>query len=303
MVSLLKKEVYIMKKLFVGLATAALAAGMAFSLAACTKSQPVKIIEIDLSQEQYGVLIKKGDTEMKAAVDGVLEQLTGDGVTIDGKTVTFNSLYTAEMEAQENDELISIGNVKTASTNRANELVVATNAEFAPFEYMVGDSFGGIDMQVAKVIAHELGKELVILHMDFDPVFEAVGNTADIGLAGITINEEREVKNDFSIPYYDTTQRIAVLASDTDFDNCKTEAEVVEVLKSLTGVTAGAATAQTGLYYLEGNESFEFDGYPNINTKQYSTIAMAVQDLANGKLKLVCGDKDVLAAAVKAINK
>ncbi len=165
------------------------------------------------------------------------------------------------------------------------------------------ESFGGMDMQVAKVIAHELGKELVILHMDFDPVFEAVGNTADIGLAGITINEEREVKNDFSIPYYDTTQRIAVLASDTDFDNCKTEAEVVEVLKSLTGVTAGAATAQTGLYYLEGNESFEFDGYPNINTKQYSTIAMAVQDLANGKLKLVCGDKDVLAAAVKAINK
>ncbi|MDE7265549.1 MAG: transporter substrate-binding domain-containing protein [Clostridia bacterium] len=292
-----------MKKAIIGLATAVLAAGMALSLTACSKAQPVKIIEIDLSQEQYGVAIKKGDTEMKEAVDGVLEKLTGDGVVINGQTVTFNTLYTAEMEAQENNELISIGNVKTSSTNRANELVVATNAEFAPFEYMVGDSFGGIDMQVAKIIASELNKELVILHMEFDAVFTAVGTTADIGLAGITINEERKLVNDYSIPYYDTTQRIAVLASDPDFDECETEEDVVAVLNSLTGVTAGAATAQTGLYYLEGNDSFEFEGFSNITTKQYSTISMAVQDLANGKLKLVCGDKDVLAAAVKAINK
>ncbi|HBN12988.1 MAG TPA: amino acid ABC transporter substrate-binding protein [Clostridiales bacterium] len=291
-----------MKKLFGALAAAAMTVLMAVSLTACGGKQ-VKIIEIDLSTEQYGIAVKKGDTKMKEEVDGVLEKLKGDGVTVDGKTVTFNSLYTAEMEAQEKGELISIGEVKKQSTDRSKELVVATNAEFAPFEYMVGESFGGIDMQVAKIIANELGKELVVLHMSFEVVLEAVGSSADIGMAGLTINEDRMKTVDFSEPYYDTTQRIAVLAEDTDFDGCTDEASLVKALKELKGVTAGAAKAQTGYFYLVGNESFEFEGFANIQTKQYASIALAVQDLANGKLKLVCGDKDTLSAAVKAINK
>lgn len=291
-----------MKKFLGALAAAAMTVLMAVSLTACGGKQ-VKIIEIDLSTEQYGIAIKKGDTKMKEDVDGVLEKLKGDGVTVDGKTVTFNSLYTAEMEAQEKGELISIGEVKTKSTDRSKELVVATNAEFAPFEYMVGESFGGIDMQVAKIIAKELGKELVILHMSFEVVLEAVGSSADIGMAGLTINEDRMKTVDFSEPYYDTTQRIAVLAEDTDFDGCTDEASLVKALKELKGVTAGAAKAQTGYFYLVGNESFEFEGFENIETKQYASIALAVQDLSNGKLKLVCGDKDTLSAAVKAINK
>lgn len=291
-----------MKKVFGALAAAAMTVLMAVSLTACGGKQ-VKIIEIDLSTEQYGIAVKKGDTKMKEEVDGVLEKLKGDGVTVDGKTVTFNSLYTAEMEAQEKGELISIGEVKKQSTDRSKELVVATNAEFAPFEYMVGESFGGIDMQVAKIIANELGKELVVLHMSFEVVLEAVGSSADIGMAGLTINEDRMKTVDFSEPYYDTTQRIAVLADDTDFDGCTDEASLVKALKELKGVTAGAAKAQTGYFYLVGNVSFEFEGFENIETKQYATIALAVQDLSNGKLKLVCGDKDTLSAAVKALNK
>lgn len=291
-----------MKKLLVSLCAAALVAAMTVSFAACGNSAKVKIIDISLSQEQYGIAIAKGNAEMKTAVDGVLEKLVGEGVSYNGMTVTFQSLYAAEMEAQENQEAISIGSVKTSSTNRENELVVATNADFAPFEYRVGDSFGGIDMQVAKILAAELGKELVILHMEFEAVTEAVGSSADIGIAGLTINDERKEKVDFSIAYYDTTQKIAVAADDTRFDDCKTEADVVAVLKGLSGIQAGAAKAQTGYFYLTGNESFEFEGYPNIQTKIYNTIALAVQDLANGKIELVCGDKDTLAAAVNAIN-
>lgn len=291
-----------MKKLLVSICAAALAAAMVVSFAACSNAAKVKIIDISLSQEQYGIAIAKGDTEMKTAVDGVLERLTGEGISDNGTTVTFRSLYEAEMEAQENGDSISIGAVKTSSTNRANELVVATNAEFAPFEYRVGDSFGGIDMQVAKILAAELGKELVVLHMEFEAVTEAVGNSADIGIAGLTINDERREKVDFSVAYYDTTQKIAVAADDTRFDGCQTEEDVVNVLKGLTDTKAGAAKAQTGYFYLTGNESFEFEGYANIQTKIYNTIALAVQDLANGKIELVCGDKDTLAAAVNAIN-
>ncbi len=293
-----------MKKILAAVVSVLLVAAMAISFAACSKEPQVKVIEIDLSNEQYGVAIQKSDTEMKEAIDEVIAQLLGDGVEYNGEKVTFASLYAAEMEASEEGRLISIGNVKTESTNRANELVVATNADFAPFEYIVGDSFGGIDMQVAKLLAEGMGKELVIRHMDFNSVLPSVASDmADIGLAGLTINDERRLTVDFSDPYYDTTQRIAVRANDTTFDNCKTEEDVVNTLKSLTNVSAGAARGQTGYFYLIGNESFEFEGYPNLETKMYTSIGNAVQDLVSGGVQLVCGDKDTLAAAVRGVNR
>lgn len=288
-----------MKKIFIAFLSAALCAVSALTMTACAAPQKVKLINISLSQEQYGVAIKKGDTATKAKVDEILTKLSGEGIDVNGQTVTFNTLYTAEMNGNSD---ISIGTVKTSSSNRATELVVATNAEFAPFEYMIGDSFGGIDMQVAKILASKMGKTLVIKHMDFDAVLEDLKNgNSDIAMAGLTINAERAEEVDFSVAYYDTTQYIAVLESDTTFDDCTSTEEVTAKLKELK-VTAGAAKAQTGYFYLTGNESFEFEGYSNLNVKAYKSIAMAVQDLSNGKIKLVCGDKDTLTAAINAVN-
>lgn len=293
------------KKLLCAAATALLAGIVGIMATACSGGKEVKIIEIDLTQEQYAIAVAKGNTTLKDQINEILTELTGEGVDVDGQKVTVNSLFAAEMEAMENDDGISIGTVKTASTNRANELVVATNAYFAPFEYFVGDEFGGVDMQIAKIIADELGKELVIKHMEFESVFTSLGddNDADIAIAGITASPDRAETVDFTNAYYDSTQRIAVLADDDRFADCTTEEDVVEVLKNLTGVTAGAAKAQTGYFYLTGNDGLGFEGFTNINTKMYTTIALAVQDLANGKLQLVCGDKDTLSAAVKAINR
>lgn len=277
-----------------------------FSLSACQKaeSDSLKIIEIPLSSEQYGVAIKKGNSELKSQIDGILGDLTGDGVDYNGEKVTFLSLYEAEQEALDNDVLRSIGNVSTSSSNRANELVVATNAEFAPFEYKMGDYFCGIDMQIAKMLADKLEKNLVIINTEFESVLSEVdAGNADIALAGLTINSDRLETVDFSVPYYDTTQYIAVQSGNTDFDDCKTSEDVINVLLSYeNGTKAGAAIAQTGYFYLTGNEAFEFEGFANLDVKAYTTIALAVQDLADGKVKVVCGDKDTLTAAVKAIG-
>lgn len=293
-----------MKKFLALIGSVVLAAVMALSMVACSGGALVKIIEIDLSKEQYGVAIQKGNTELAAEINDVLAQLKGDGVEVDGETVTFDSLYQAEMDALANSEQISIGDVATASSNREEELVVATNAAFAPFEYQVGDSFGGIDMQVAKILAEGMGKTLVIRHMAFESVLQSVqSGESDIAIAGLTINAERAQQVDFSDPYYDTTQRIAVAADNTLFDECKTEEDVVAVLQSLEGVSAGAAKTQTGYYYLVGEASFEFEGYSNIETRPYPTVAAAVQDLANGTIALVCADAVPLQAAVDAVNR
>ena len=294
-----------MKKILAAAVAAVLAVFMAVSMTACsTNGAGVKIIEIDLSTEQYGVAVQKGNDELTEEINGVLAQLKGDGVEMNGETVTFDSLYQAEMDALEANEVISIGEVATSSTNREEELVVATNAEFAPFEYRVGTSFGGIDMQVAKILAEGMGKKLVILHMAFESVLQSVqSGESDIAIAGLTINAERAQQVDFSDPYYDTTQRIAVAADNTMFDACETEEDVVAVLQSLEGVTAGAAKTQTGYYYLVGEESFEFEGYANIETRPYPTVTAAVQDLANGTITLVCADAVPLQAAVDAANR
>lgn len=293
-----------MKKFLIAALSALMVAVMAVSMAACGGTAGVKIIEIDLSTEQYGVAIQKGNTELAAEINDVLAQLKGDGVEVDGETVTFDSLYQAEMDALENNEMISIGDVATSSSDRDEELVVATNAEFAPFEYQVGDSFGGIDMQVAKILAEGMGKTLVIRHMAFESVLQSVqSGESDIAIAGLTINAERAEQVDFSDPYYDTTQRIAVSADNTAFDDCKTEEDVVAVLKSLEGAAAGAAKTQTGYYYLVGNASFEFEGFGNLDTRPYPTVAAAVQDLANGTIMLVCADETPLRAAVDAVNR
>ena len=293
-----------MKKFLIAALSALMVAVMAVSMAACGGIAGVKIIEIDLSTEQYGVAIQKGNTELAAEINDVLAQLLGDGVEVDGETVTFQSLYEAEMDALAAGEVISIGDVATSSSDREEELVVATNAEFAPFEYRVGTSFGGIDMQVAKILAEGMGKTLVIRHMAFESVLQSVqSGESDIALAGLTINEERAQQVDFSDPYYDTTQRIAVSADNTMFDECKTEEDVVAVLKSLEGAKAGAAKTQTGYYYLVGEASFEFEGYSNIATSAYPTVSAAVQDLVNGTIDLVCADAVPLQAAVNAVNR
>lgn len=294
-----------MKKIMAAILSVALLAVTAAAFTACKKGEPVvKIIPYDLSSESYGIAIQKGNTELKSQIDEILTELIEDGIEVDGEKKTFEDIYLEEMEALENGEFLNIGAVATESTNRAEELVVATNAEFAPFEYISDTSFGGIDMQVAKILAERMNKRLVIKNMAFDVVVDNVANNnADIAMAGLTISEDRKEKVDFSIEYCTAAQRIAVAIDDTTFDECKSKEDVDQVLQSLTGVKAGGANAQTGLYYLQGSEDFGFAGFPNLEVLQYKKVSDAVQALAVGNIQIVCADRDVLELAVKGVNR
>ena len=293
-----------MKKVLFAVVSALLVAVMAVSAVACSGGTKVKVIEIDLSAEDYGIAIEKGNTELKTQIDEIVNDLIGDGVDVDGKKVKFNDIYLEEMEAFENGEFLSIGEVATESTNRDNELVVATNAEFAPFEYISGESFGGIDMQVAKIIADKMGKTLVIKHMAFESVIGSITTgMADIGMAAMTISADRLEEVDFSVPYCKTAQRIAVAADDTRFDECKTAEDVNNVLKGLSGVKAGGATGQTGLYYLQGSEDFGFEGFANLEIQQFTKVSNAVQALVSGNIEIVCADRDTLKVATDGVNR
>lgn len=301
-----------MKKFIITVISLVMAAATAVSLASCANANTVSIINIDLTEEEYVIGVNKNNTQLKEQLNGMLAELNSEeGMTVGNEKVTVKSLYEAEMAAMANGtEITAVTGVKSTSTNRAEELVVVTNTGFKPFEYPTGstgsgNNYGGVDMQMVKIFADKLGKQLVIIDTAFNVVVETVqAGTADIVVAGLSYSEERAEKVDFTVPYYSTTQRIAVLEDDAAlFENCTTAEQVNAVIKEFGKVNAGAARAQTGLLYLEGSEDFGFEGFENVKAQAYDTILLAVTDLSYGKIKFVCGDKDTLASAVKAVNK
>ena len=91
----------------------------------------------------------------------------------------------------------------SAKSDEKEKLVMATNAEFPPFEYYDGDEVVGIDAEFAAAIADKLGMDLKIEDMAFDSIIPAVqSGKADIGAAGMTVTEDRATQVDFSDSYY-----------------------------------------------------------------------------------------------------
>lgn len=183
------------------------------------KIDGIKVIDIKLTDEEYAFGVDKNQPELLASANEVLASLKSDG--------TFDAILNKYFQGGEIEGITSA----TFDANKA-QLVVATNASFAPFEYKIGDKFAGVDMEIAKAIAEELNMELVIMDMDFDSVVTSVGkNGVDIAMAGLTVNEKRKESVNFSDTYYNASQMVIVKAGDTTFDGCVTAADVEAILK------------------------------------------------------------------------
>ena len=91
------------------------------------------------------------------------------------------------------------------------KLIVATNAEFPPFEYLDGDTITGFDIDLIKLYAKHLGVEIEINNIDFDGALLSVSsNKADLVIAGVTKNEKREQSLSFSNGYFSASQVVIV---------------------------------------------------------------------------------------------
>ena len=250
----------------------------------------VKIIDINLTEEDYAFGVDKNQPELLAKVNEFVNKIKKDG--------TFDTICDKYFGDGEPTAVVS------AKEDASKEqLVVATNAQFAPFEYKEGDSYYGIDMEIAKLLADYLGQELVIKDMEFDAVCLTVGqHKCDIAMAGLTVNAEREEYVTFSTAYYKANQKLIVKGDDTTFDACKTTDDVVAILKTFDKSTKiGYQNGTTGGLYVEGDADWGFDGY-NVEGKGYGSGSLAVQDLINGNIKYVIIDSDPAKFIVDAIN-
>lgn len=272
----------------------ALAAVMLFALAACGgNTQPtevVKIIDINLTEEEYAFGVDKDQPELLEAVNKFIDKIMADG--------TFDEICNKYFGDGEPTP------VKSAIEDVSkDQLIVATNAAFAPFEYMEGDSYYGIDMEIAALLAEELGKELVINNMKFDSVCLSVGeHKCDIAMAGLTVNESRKEVVNFSKSYYNAYQKLIVKADDTTFDACTDAASVDAILNATEGtVTVGYQNGTTADFYVNGDADWGFDGL-NVKAQGYDNGALAVQDLINGNIDYVIIDADPAVRIVENFN-
>lgn len=160
------------------------------------------ILEEDFATEEYAIAVKKGNTELTEAINGALAELKEDG-TLD----QINENYIGEDDVKGTCPYESPEDV-----DRSNgTLVMATNATFPPYEYYEGDKVVGIDVEMAQAVCDKLGYELKVEDMEFNAIVNAVDSgKADIGVAGMTVTEERLENVDFTDTYTTAKQVIIV---------------------------------------------------------------------------------------------
>ena len=266
------------------------------SLTACGKSgdssaKTAKVIDIDLTNEEYAFGVDKDQPELLEKVNAFIKEIKDNG-----KFDEICSHYFGDGEP--------VGVESAAYDASKDQLVVATNAAFEPFEYTIGDKYAGIDMEIAGALAEYLGVELVVQNMDFDAVCLSVGqHKCDVAMAGLTVKPDREEYVTFSDSYYSASQQLIVTSDDTEFDSCKTADDVNALLAAKDSkVKIGVQNGTTGQFYVEGDADWGFTGFA-AQSVGYKSGSLAVQDLLNGNIQYVIIDAAPAKCITEAINK
>lgn len=162
-------------------------------------------------------------------------------------------------------------------------LVMATNAEFPPYEYREGDAVTGIDAEIAQLIADKLGMELKIEDVAFESIIPGVqSGKYDFGMAGMTVTEDR-LKDVIFSDSYATGVQVVIIKEDSD----------IASLDDVAGKKIGVQTNTTGDIYAT-------DDYGEENVVRYDNGAVAVQALLNGKVDCVVIDNEPAKSYVAA---
>lgn len=183
----------------------------------------------------------------------------------------------------EGEGATQVDNETTASVTTVNpgKLTWATNAEFEPYEYREGDAIVGIDADVTAYIAEQLGLEPQCEDMVFDSIIASVNSgKADIGIAGMTVTEDRLENVDFSDPYTDAGQVVIVR-----FDS------PIKTADDLKNKTIAVQAGTTG-------DTYATDNIEGTQVDRYTKGAEAVQAVLQKKADAVIIDNNPAKAFV-----
>lgn len=262
-----------MKKLI----TLVLAAMMlTLALTGCgSKKTTLTILDSEYAVEDYAICVAKENTELLDKINTALAELTADG--------TAKKIVDKYISGTDHDLALQ------ANAEGKAELHMATNAQFPPYEYYEGDKIVGIDAEMAAAIADKLDMKLVIDDMDFDAIITSVqSGKSDMGMAGMTVTEERLQSINFSSTYATGIQSVIVPEGSkiTNVDDLSADGA-----KYLIGTQKGT----TGDIYAE-------DDFGAERVMKYASGNEAVQALITGKVDCVIIDNEPAKAYVEANN-
>lgn len=178
----------------------------------------------------------------------------------------------------------------TGCSNKKDELVMVTEAGFAPYEYYEGNSIVGVDVDIAKKVADHLGKKLVIKDVAFDSIISEVKTgKSDLGVAGISYTEERNKEVDFTINYIESRQ-VVIVNNDSDITSTD------DIIDKKIAVQLGSVA-----------DSYLTEKYPLVEVVREKKFLAAIQDLKDNKVDAVVMDEvpatKIITSDMKILDK
>lgn len=170
--------------------------------------------------------------------------------------------------------LVSLFMVTGCVKKDENQLIMVTEAGFAPYEYYENGEVVGVDVDIAKEIAKYLGKTLVVKDIAFDSIINEVKTgKADFGAAGISYSEDRAKNVDFSINYA-VSKQVVIVNNNSSITN-------------VNGINNKKIAVQLGSIA----DTFVTDNIKNANVVRQKKYLAAIEDLKTGKVDCVVMDE------------
>ncbi|HCC35859.1 MAG TPA: amino acid ABC transporter substrate-binding protein [Ruminococcaceae bacterium] len=165
------------------------------------------ILETPLTEEEYAIAVRKGETELVDQINATLKRIQDDG--------TYDTFLEAYITGTDTSKLPAYEPKGTESFK------VGTSPDFPPFEMMgEKDEIIGFDVEICQEIADDMGKELEMVGSDFDSLILALtSGKVDIVMSGMSVTEERLLSVDFTDPYYSASQVIIVRKTSAEGGN------------------------------------------------------------------------------------
>lgn len=279
--------------------TLLLAVLMVASLAACGSKEPapaadgsaeaaaepadasvqLKILDTEYVTEDYAIAVAKENTDLLDSINTALTALIDNGTV--AQVVDYYVSGEGELPAVQQDVAAD-----------AEVLTMGTNAAFPPYEFYENETIVGIDAVIAGLIADELGMKLDIQDMDFDAIIPAVvSGKIDMGMAGMTVTDERLQSVSFSESYATGVQVVIV----PEGSPIETVDQLFSLIEDGEDVQIGTQNATTGFIYAS-------DDFGEDHVQAFNKGADAVQALVTGKLTCVIIDNEPAKAFVAANN-
>ena len=277
--------------------TLLLAVLMVASLAACGSKEPapaadgsaaaepaaagvqLKILDSKYVTEDYAIAVAKENTDLLDSINTALTALIDNGTV--AQVVDYYVSGEGELPAFQQDVAAD-----------AEVLTMGTNAAFPPYEFYENETIVGIDAVIAGLIADQLGMKLDIQDMDFDAIIPAVvSGKIDMGMAGMTVTDERLQSVSFSESYATGVQVVIV----PEGSPIETVDQLFSLIDEGEDVQIGTQNATTGFIYAS-------DDFGEDHVQAFNKGADAVQALVTGKLTCVIIDNEPAKAFVAANN-